>query len=100
MSFLKKAPKKGKIYCLNKVFEKEAGDIFDVAFEEVTDENKQKCDLVIKVESKNSGTNTKLQATDLVCGAVYDFLENGKVDNYLVLKDKIRMFEEITKEIQ
>jgi len=100
MSFLKKAPKKEKIYCLNKVFEKEAGEVFDVAFEEITDENKHKCDLVVKVELKNSGTNTKLQVIDLVCGAIYDFWENGQVENYRILKDKIRMLEDITKEIQ
>jgi hypothetical protein len=100
MSFLKKTPKKEKIYCLNKTFDKEQGEVFDVEFEEVNEENTKTCHVVVKVELKNSGTNTKLQATDIVCGAIYDFLENKKVENYLILKEKIRMFEDITKEIQ
>lgn len=99
-SFLKKVPKKEKIYCLNKIFEKEKNNIFDVEFEEVTEENTQKCDIVVKIELKNSANNTKLQATDIVCGAIYDSLENSKMENYLILKDKIRLFEDVTKEIQ
>jgi hypothetical protein len=102
LSFLKKAPKKTKEYCINKTFEKHKkyGDIFDITFEEINLENKNKCDLIIKVDLKNSRTNTKLQVTDLICGAIYDFLENENIQNYLILKNKLELFEEITKEIQ
>ena len=45
--------------------------------------------IIIKVEPINSRLSEELQAVDLICGGIFQFLENNNSNYYNIIKDKI-----------
>lgn len=60
--------------------------------------NKEKRDLfLIKIEPINSRINDELQAVDLICGSIFQHLENNNSKYFDIIKNKIEMGDEIKK---
>jgi len=93
---------KKKIENLDKKGIKRDGWSDEVTFKEISKEdyekNKQNKDsFLIKIEPRNSRLNEELQAVDLICGSIFQSVENKNPKYYDIIKSKIIRGSEFKK---
>lgn len=105
LSYFKKL--KEAYFCIEKEAKKEmtnkglkTGFAFGIKMikkEEIAEHGSADC-LIMKISQTNSRGNSKLQALDLLCGAVYKKVDgNGKY--FDLIKGKVRLLEDVTKDV-
>ncbi|MFH1752475.1 MAG: DUF3800 domain-containing protein [archaeon] len=101
--------KESAYYCLEKIDEKEISkdglrttidvNIKRIKNEEIKNFKDKKC-LIIKVSQSNSRGNRKLQALDLICGALYSKVEHNERNYFNLIENKLKLLVDITKEVK
>ena len=71
----------------------------EISFREVSKEDyemhkRDKDQFLVKVEPRNSRLTEELQAVDLICGSIFQYVENGNKEYFEIIKDKIVMIQE------
>jgi len=105
LSYFKKL--KEAYFCLEKEVKKEMTNkgletsfLFNIKMikkEELGKHDSAEC-LIMKVSQTNSRSNDKLQALDLLCGAVYRKVD-GDGKYFSLIKDKVKLLEDVTKDV-